>query len=121
MYRRYAAAAFVLVLFYVYDPATTAWFPSCPFRALTGWLCPLCGSLRAVHALVHGHIVDAFLLNPFVFIIGVVSVATVSCRRLQPVRLKPDATYLFVGSAFRRTDTIVAAAAIVFTVVRNLP
>ena len=55
------AAAVVLVAF---DPATTWWFPSCPFHAFTGWLCPLCGSLRAVHALLHGFPAAAFALNP---------------------------------------------------------
>jgi hypothetical protein len=48
----------------VFDPATTWWFPSCPFHALTGWLCPLCGSLRAVHALLHGSPAAALRFNP---------------------------------------------------------
>jgi len=48
-----AAAAVVL---YAFDPATSALFPSCPLRAWTGWLCPGCGTLRAMHALLHGHI-----------------------------------------------------------------
>src|SRR5260221_13593579 len=56
-----AAATLALAAF---DPATTWWFPSCPFHALTGWLCPLCGSLRALHALLLGAPVAAFSLNP---------------------------------------------------------
>src|SRR5258708_25879013 len=48
------ALAAPLALLAVFDPASTWWLPSCPFHALTGWLCPLCGSLRAVHALLHG-------------------------------------------------------------------
>jgi hypothetical protein len=55
-----AAAA----LLFAFDPAVTWWFPSCPFRALTGWLCPLCGSLRALHALLHGAPRIALALNP---------------------------------------------------------
>ena len=47
-----------------WDPATTRWFPSCPFYAITGWLCPLCGSLRAVHALLHGAPLAALTFNP---------------------------------------------------------
>jgi hypothetical protein len=47
-----------------FDPATTWWFPSCPFHALTGWLCPLCGSLRAIHALLTGALPAALVLNP---------------------------------------------------------
>ena len=47
-----------------FDPATTCWFPSCPFHALTGWLCPLCGSLRAIHALCLGAPLTALAFNP---------------------------------------------------------
>jgi hypothetical protein len=47
-----------------FDPATTWWFPPCPFHALTGWLCPLCGSLRAVHALLTGAVAAALAFNP---------------------------------------------------------
>jgi hypothetical protein len=52
----------------VFDPATTRWFPSCPFHAITGWLCPLCGSLRAVHALARGEPVVALAFNPIVVV-----------------------------------------------------
>lgn len=52
------------VVLLVFDPAATWWFPSCPFHALTGWLCPLCGSLRAVHALLTGSPLAAFAFNP---------------------------------------------------------
>ena len=55
-----AAAA----LLFAIDPAATWWLPSCPFYALTGWLCPFCGSLRAVHALLHGAPLVASELNP---------------------------------------------------------
>ena len=47
-----------------FDPATTWWFPSCPFQALTGWLCPFCGSLRAIHALLIGSPLAALAFNP---------------------------------------------------------
>jgi hypothetical protein len=54
-----AAAA----LLFAFDPAATWWFPSCPIHALTGWLCPFCGSLRAVHALLRGAPLVASDLN----------------------------------------------------------
>ena len=47
-----------------FDPATTWWLPSCPFYAMTGLLCPLCGSLRALHALLGGSPVLAVHYNP---------------------------------------------------------
>ena len=134
MHRLYtaAAAALALGLLYVYDPAATAWFPSCPFRALTGLLCPLCGSLRAAHTLLHGHLVEAFLLNPFTFLVG--------AMLLFRLRVGPNFTGAtpelpafaegYVASAearmVRRASGggklgLTFAAAIVFTVVRNLP
>ena len=65
---RFAAIALVLVAGAVplatFDPATTWWFPSCPFYALTGLLCPLCGSLRALHALLTGAPLAALAFNP---------------------------------------------------------
>src|SRR4051794_25353826 len=33
------------------DPNTSDAFPLCPLKAVTGWDCPACGSLRAVHSL----------------------------------------------------------------------
>jgi hypothetical protein len=64
---RVALAAGMLtagILIVAFDPAATWWFPSCPLHALTGWLCPLCGSLRALHALLLGAPAAAFSLNP---------------------------------------------------------
>lgn len=41
-----------------FDPAHRH-VPLCPFRALTGWWCPLCGGLRCADALVHGQVATA--------------------------------------------------------------
>jgi hypothetical protein len=54
--------AFVLVMIGVFDPQQYP-FPKCPFRSLTGWLCPGCGSQRAMHQLLHGQVVESLRLN----------------------------------------------------------
>jgi len=41
------------------DPHRHASWGLCPFKALTGWDCPLCGGLRAVNDLGHGRLIDA--------------------------------------------------------------
>ena len=46
-----------------YNPIDYGWFPKCPFRALTGLLCPGCGSQRAVHNLLNLDIKGAFKEN----------------------------------------------------------
>ena len=50
------------IVYYAFDPATTP-FPRCPFLMLTGWLCPGCGSQRAIHALLHFDFVAAWRYN----------------------------------------------------------
>lgn len=56
-----------IVIYGSFDPARYAFFPKCPFLMLTGGLrCPGCGSQRAIHALLHLNIKDAFLYNPMV-------------------------------------------------------
>ena len=52
------------VYVFSFEPGKTGFFPLCPFRLLTGLTCPGCGSTRAMHQLLHGHIQAAFMLNP---------------------------------------------------------
>ena len=59
-----AAAGVVAPVLFLCNPATTAFFPPCPVRLLTGWLCPGCGTLRAAHQLLRGNVAAALALNP---------------------------------------------------------
>jgi hypothetical protein len=52
-----------LAVLTIADPATNPLFPPCLWRATTGWLCPGCGSARAIHALMHGHLNVALHTN----------------------------------------------------------
>ena len=51
-----------------FEPGKTGVFPVCIFRLLTGFTCPGCGSTRAMHQLLHGHFLAAFMLNPLFLI-----------------------------------------------------
>ena len=53
-----------LAVLLVWDPSKSAVFPPCPFHALTGLHCPGCGTLRALHQLLHGNLLAALGLNP---------------------------------------------------------
>lgn len=55
-----AGAAYVSAV----DPNVAGHYPTCPFLALTGWYCPGCGALRAVHALARGDLSTALARNP---------------------------------------------------------
>lgn len=59
-----AAGAWIL---YMFPPGAGSFYPRCTFHALTGFLCPGCGTTHALHALVHGHVLAAFKYNPFLF------------------------------------------------------
>ena len=97
------------------DPNQAGHYPTCPFLAVTGYYCPGCGSLRAVHALTHGDVGAAVGLNVLA-VVGIAVVAvfwglwTLRSWRGQPrTRVAPAWTlYLAVGTV------------VVFWVVRNL-
>jgi hypothetical protein len=91
-----------------HDPAAV--YPQCPFRLLTGWNCPACGGLRMVHDLLHGHLAAAVTDNAFL-LFGIPVLAgwlLLRRRRGKPALPTPAVVTL-------------AAAAAVWTVLRNLP
>jgi len=53
----------MLCVVYVIDPHQSSLLPPCPFKTVTGWNCPGCGSTRAVHLLLHGRVGDALDRN----------------------------------------------------------
>ena len=55
--------------------AATGLGVSCPFRAVTGWECPLCGGTRMGSALLHGEVGAAVGFNPLaLLLVGVLGV-----------------------------------------------
>jgi len=102
---------------YFLDPSISGVFPSCPFRALTGMYCPGCGTLRALHGLLHGNITGAFMLNPLtVLILPLVIYAFVSLvaevLRGRPLpRLFDSPRYIWA----------LFAVVMAFWVLRNIP
>ena len=52
-----------IIVYGWWDPQVCS-FPKCPIRSFTGWLCPGCGSQRAMYQVLHGHFSEAFYLNP---------------------------------------------------------
>ncbi|HSP13812.1 MAG TPA: DUF2752 domain-containing protein [Thermoanaerobaculia bacterium] len=63
-------AAGALFAVYAFDPATASFFPRCMFHQLTGLQCPGCGGTRALHALLHGNVIEALRFNAFLVMTG---------------------------------------------------
>jgi hypothetical protein len=53
---------------FIFEPGKSGFFPACPFRTLTGFTCPGCGSTRGLHRLLHGDVVAAFEFNPLMVV-----------------------------------------------------
>ena len=74
MYRRSTVIGVWLLLLagaaylFVFEPGRSGFFPACPFRLLTGFTCPGCGTTRALHQILHGHFAAAFMLNPLLLV-----------------------------------------------------
>lgn len=77
-------AAF-LIVYSLFDPATTSWMPKCPVHELTGWSCPGCGSQRALHALLHGNFEGLYYHNALLLILipflALLTIAELNRRR----------------------------------------
>ena len=102
---------------WMYDPATSRFFPPCPFHAVTGYLCPGCGTLRALHQLLQGHLASAFRLNPlmvvslpFVGYSGLSSGIEAAAGRSLPHPFVPP-----------RYIWLLLAAIVLFWILRNTP
>ena len=93
------------------DPHNTnSVYPLCPFKMLTGWNCPLCGGLRMTHDLLHGDLAASINDNVFVLVGIPLLLGWVVMRRRRGTSPLPMPALV----------TIVVAA-IVWTVLRNLP
>jgi hypothetical protein len=106
------------VLLHLRDPHRAGSWGFCPWLVLTGTYCPGCGGLRAVNDLTRGHVLAAASSN-LLFVGSLPLVAFLWGRwvvdRWRGVqrRLTPRAALLWPGA--------LAAASLVFWVVRNLP
>ena len=110
-------AGSVAVVLFLFDPARSAIYPVCHFHKLTGWHCPGCGSLRALHHLTHGELAAAFSCNPLL-IVSLPVLAWLAGRRL--IRRRSERAPL--PSAVKLAALwVVVGVIVLFGILRNLP
>ena len=104
---------------HVRDPHASGSWGYCPWKLLTGFDCPGCGTLRAVNDLTHGDLVAAASSNLlFVVAVPIVVALWIGWLRRSWIDAAPSAP----GSRRVQVVWIAAfAATLVFTVVRNTP
>ena len=98
--------AVALTALFIRDPAQSGWFPPCPVHAVTGLACPGCGSLRAVHRLLHGHVMEAMAMNPLM----VLSIPVLLAFVLRPSLARHPAV-----------PKAVLVVVLLYTLLRNIP
>lgn len=116
--RRWPAAAALLglVVDVVLDPSRVD-LPLCPLHAATGLWCPLCGSLRAVHALAFGRLSSALSDNALLVAALPVAGLALALRRRGGARCRRAGA----RASGRLAGWAIAAVCTAFTVIRNLP
>ena len=105
----------VALLYFLFDPTKVSIFPPCIFHQVTGLDCPGCGAQRALHQLLHGHLIAALRLNAM-FVLSLPLAAWFAprfiSRMIKGTTLPPLNT---------RWLLIYFSAWIVFGVLRDLP
>src|SRR5215469_15946321 len=112
-----AAIALVVLMLRLFDPATSGIFPPCPVRYLTGWYCPGCGSLRAIHQLLHGNLQAAWAMNPLAVLLLPLVGYGLAAEAFVEVRGQRLTRWILPGFWIQ----VLAAIIVGFGVVRNLP
>lgn len=96
----------------------SGWVPACPTRAHLGFVCPGCGSMRAIHHLLNMDLATAFNHNPLMLILGVplglvlvlfLGFTTITGRRLVLVPTSSRLAWSALG------------VLLLYTVLRNTP
>lgn len=111
------AAVLFAVMVLLFDPVTSIIYPPCPFRVLTGWYCPGCGTLWAVHELLSGRILSALSSNA----LAVIAIPVLLGAYLARVYWVVTKRRLFKKPLRPVLIWTICAVIVLFAVVRNIP
>ena len=112
-----AGGAAGLILLGLFDPATSGSFPPCPVHYFTGWYCPGCGSLRAIHQLLHGNLRAAWAMNPLTVLLLPFLTYGLASEALRHLRGRGLPQVWLPAASIRALCLVV----ILFGIARNLP
>lgn len=98
------------------SPHVPGFYPVCPSYALAGLYCPGCGSLRAIHDLVHLDLAGALSMNPLAVLVLPIVVASWFAWLLRAVTGRPRR---WIAPPW--VPVAVLVVTLVYWVARNIP
>ena len=106
-----------LAIVCAFDPRNYNIYPICPFFGLTGYHCPGCGTLRALHQLLRGNVLGALGFNVYTMLALPCLAYAFAAEALRAFRLPaPPAISIPQPAAWALLSGIIA-----FWVLRNIP
>ena len=112
-----ALGAVGIAALYVLDPRVPGNYPVCPFLSFTGCYCPGCGTLRALHRLLHADVVGALGYNPLTVLSLPFIVYSITTSALREVHV-PVPRPAFIHPQW---IWVLLVGIVVFWVLRNVP
>ncbi|MBN8622456.1 MAG: DUF2752 domain-containing protein [Flavobacteriales bacterium] len=91
-------------------------FPSCPFKSLTGFDCPGCGSQRAIHEILHLNFKKAFKYNALL-VLAIPYILLFFIFNMEWVKIRFPKTEKFLFG--RNSLLMILAIVILFFIFRN--
>lgn len=108
------SAAAIAVL-YAFPPSQYSFYPRCPFYTYAHFLCPGCGTTRAMYEMLHGNLAGAWHYNALFTMLLPLSFVWSAVVWFRAARNNQELDFRLPRAAW----AMVAVVAILFTVVRN--
>jgi hypothetical protein len=112
-----AAIILTAALLFYFPPALYHFYPQCPIHQYLHLDCPGCGATRALAALLHGHLLQAFRLNALTTLLLPIATLYATRSYLHLLRRQP----IPLPQPSPRTLQLACAITLAFTILRNLP
>jgi hypothetical protein len=105
------------IILFQFNPSLHGFYPRCQFYAMTGLYCPGCGAQRALHSLVHLHVLTALRDNSLL----ILSLPVFAYLGFREVGREFGTFALPPIPAPRGWVTLVIITIVLFTILRNIP